>query len=332
MDYSIEREAMFYEQLDNQQVRCLLCPHCCLLKVGETGTCRGRKNITGKLIAINYGRTMGISLDPIEKKPLYHFRPGSQIVSLGPNSCNLSCFFCQNYDSSQMPCSTVYINPEQLYNLVLEHSYQGYKQVAFTYTEPFTWYEYIYDFAKIARDTDIVMVTNGYINPAPLKELMPYIRAMNIDLKSIRNEFYVKHCNGGLETVKQTIKNAFNAGIHIELTNLLIPTLNDAEEDIQALIDFVSSISVDIPLHFSAYYPAYKSNIPPTSPRTVLKACQMAKEKLSYVYAGNIWSDEFRETYCPKCDNLVISAHRRIVGIDDKGQCRNCSYRIYGVF
>jgi pyruvate formate lyase activating enzyme len=155
---------------------------------------------------------------------------------------------------------------------------------------------------------------------------------MNIDLKSIRNEFYVKYCNGGLETVKQTIINAYNFGIHIELTNLLIPTLNDAEEDIRDLIDFVASVSIDIPLHFSAYYPAYKSNIPPTPSRIVLRACQLAKEKLSYVYAGNIWSDEFKETYCPKCHNLVISAQRRIVGIDDKGQCNNCSYKIYGVF
>lgn len=332
MDNTVEREAMFYDQLEDQQVRCLLCPHCCLLKVGEIGTCRGRKNISGKLIAINYGKTMGISLDPIEKKPLYHYRPGSQILSLGPNSCNFSCFYCQNYDSSQISCPTGYISPEQLYNLVLEHSYQNYKQVAFTYTEPFTWYEYIYDFAKIAKDTDIVMVTNGYINPVPLKELMPNIRAMNIDLKSIRNEFYVKYCNGGLETVKQTIITAYNFGIHIELTNLLIPTLNDAEEDIRDLIDFVASVSIDIPLHFSAYYPAYKSNIPPTPSRIVLRACQLAKEKLSYVYAGNIWSDEFKETYCPKCHNLVISAQRRIVGIDDKGQCNNCSYKIYGVF
>ncbi|MBW6514973.1 MAG: AmmeMemoRadiSam system radical SAM enzyme, partial [Candidatus Syntrophosphaera sp.] len=304
----------------------------CELETGERGRCRGRQNIGGKLIATNYGQSIGIGLDPIEKKPLYHFRPGSQILSLGANSCNLSCFFCQNFDSSQAECPTRFISPADLHALVLEHCQKGVNQVAFTYTEPFTWYEYIYDFALLAKDTDIILVTNGFINPQPLKKLLPYVKAMNIDLKSIRPEYYTEHCGAGLETVKQTIRTAHEGGVHIELTNLLIPGLNDSDGDVRALVNFVACLDKDIPLHFSAYHPAYKSRIPATPQDTVLGACKIASESLSYVYAGNIYTSEFRETKCPQCGSVVISAGRRIVALNAEGSCASCSHRIKGVW
>lgn len=321
---------MHYQKLEDQAVRCLLCPHCCRLEVGESGLCRGRKNLDGKLIAVNYARSINISLDHIEKKPLYHFRPGSSILSLGPNSCNLSCFFCQNSDSSQQQCSTREISPAQLQELARQQTGGG--QVAFTYTEPLTWYEYIYDFAQLAPEVDIVLVTNGFINPEPLEELLPFIKAMNIDLKSIRPEFYQTHCGASLEAVKRTIVRAWESGVHLEITNLIIPGLNDSESELRDLIDFVAGLDKNIPLHFSAYHPAYKSSIAATSAKTVLAACHMAATKLNYVYSGNIWSSECHATTCPNCKTELISAQREIIALDAKGRCQNCLEPIYGVF
>lgn len=332
MAETMTREAMFYEKLGDEKVRCQLCPHSCVLKPGQRGICRGRKNVDGKMIAVNYGQSVGLSVDPIEKKPLYHYRPGSRIISVGPNSCNFSCFFCQNYDISQMDCPTRYLTLEVLQSLVDRYCAGGPRQIAFTYTEPFMWYEFIHDFAEYSPDTDIIMVTNGYINPEPLKKLMPRISAMNIDVKSIRDEFYKKYAGGRLEPVKQTFFAAHEGKVHIELTNLLIPGLNDSQEDIEDLIDFVASVDVDIPLHFSAYYPAYKATIPATPPSTVLNACKIASEKLSYVYGGNIYSESFRETICPKCGATLITAGRKMTGISETGACKNCGHKIYGVF
>ncbi|MDD3144425.1 MAG: radical SAM protein, partial [Candidatus Cloacimonetes bacterium] len=247
------------------------------------------------------------------------------------NSCNLSCFFCQNFDSSQQECPTRRISPEELKELVTRECGDGPRQVAFTYTEPLTWYEYIYDFARLAPEVDIVLVTNGFINPEPLDELLPHVKAMNIDLKSIRPEFYEKYCGARLETVKSTIFRAHELQVHIELTNLIIPGLNDSDEDISDLVDFVAALDKNIPLHFSAYHPAFKAKIPATPERTVLDACRTAAKKLNYVYAGNLWSPEFHATVCPKCKAELISARRRPVGLD-QGRCASCSEPVYGVF
>lgn len=321
---------MFYEQVGESGVRCLLCPQLCLLEVGKSGLCRSRTNIGGKLVAVNYGRSIGLAIDPIEKKPLYHFRPGSQILSLGPNSCNLSCFFCQNFSSSQQSCPTEEINPDELVDLVRRHT--GLPQVAFTYTEPLTWYEFIYDFAQADPGIDIVLVTNGFINPLPLKELLPHVRAMNIDLKAIRPEFYSEYCGGRLENVKQSIQMGYDSGTHIELTNLLIPGLNDSREELAELAQFVSSIDRSIPLHISAYHPAYRSSIPETPSSTVTEACNIASQYLDYVYAGNIRHSDFRETRCPSCKQTLITAQRKPVGILPTGTCASCGHRIYGVW
>lgn len=332
MTHMNERECMFYQTLEDQAVRCLLCPHCCALEEGESGLCRGRKNIGGRLIAVNYAQSVGSARDPIEKKPLYHFRPGTGIISLGANSCNLSCFFCQNYTSSQQECPTRRIAPEELRELVLRESGEEAPQVAFTYTEPLTWYEYIYDFALLAPEVDIVLVTNGFINPEPLYLLLPYVKAMNIDLKSIRPEFYQQHCGAALEPVKKTIARTFEAGVHLELTNLLIPGLNDSDAEIQELAEFVAALDKNIPLHFSAYHQTYRSFIQSTPESTVLQACRIASRQLNNVYAGNIRSAEFHSTLCPNCASEVISARRQALALSADGRCSHCSERIRGVF
>lgn len=325
------REALYYERLDGDRVRCLLCPQVCELGVGESGKCRGRSNVGGKLLAVNYGQSIGASWDPIEKKPLFHFRPGSRILSLGPNSCNLSCFFCQNFSSSQTPCPTSFISPADLAALARQYGTDGVQQVAFTYTEPFTWFEYIWDFSELAPDIDIVLVTNGFVNPQPLAQILPRIKAMNIDLKSIRPEFYTQHCGAKLPAVQQTIAAACKGKVHIELTNLLIPGLNDTDEEILDLARYVASIDKDIPLHFSAYHPAYKARIPATPGATVLRACELASACLSFVYAGNIRSSQYQATFCPNCQATLISAERIDTGLAD-GRCAHCSLPIYGVW
>jgi pyruvate formate lyase activating enzyme len=325
-------EAMFYKKVGESAVRCELCPNYCVIPEGKKGLCLGRTNHAGTLIAENYGESVGLNLDPIEKKPLYHFRPGSQIVSLGANSCNLICFYCQNYSISQNEAITRKTSLEDLVQIVGDYQQNGVKQVAFTYTEPFTWYEYIYDFTDIVSDVDIILVTNGYVNPEPFAKLAPRIKAMNIDLKSSRAEFYSRYCGGTLNPVKKTIQSAFEHGVHLEITNLLIPGLNDTDAEISDLAEYVASVSKSIPLHFSAYHPAYKSDIHPTPSSTVIRACRIASEKLHYVYAGNILTQEYSDTRCPLCGRIVIDALRTVKAIDSRGECSSCHYKIYGVF
>jgi len=298
------KEALYYEKQADHTIRCLLCPNFCTIAEGKSGSCRSRKNIEGTLYATNYGRTTSLNIDPIEKKPLYHYYPGSMILSLGANSCNLHCEFCQNYEISQSDCPTSALSPSELLEILLR---KDLKQVAFTYTEPFTWYEFIHDCAKLFQPHDIriVLVTNGYINPEPLAELLPYLDAMNIDLKSINADFYKKVCQGSLQPVLSTIRTAFT-DCHIELTNLLIPDLNDKESEIQALVDFVAEVNPHIPLHFSKYFPRWKCNQPATSDATLINAYQLAKEKLSYVYLGNMQTDKYCNTSCPRCNKLLI--------------------------
>ncbi len=296
-----------------------------------SGLCRGRTNRGGILYATNYAKCTGIAIDPIEKKPLYHFRPGSQILSLGPNSCNLGCYFCQNYQISQYECVTQEISPEGLYELVLS---RGFEQLAFSYTEPITWFEYIKDFAALAKGIDIVLVSNGYINREPLEELVSFVKAMNIDLKSASDEYYRRACQGSLQPVIDTIKTAVDSGIHVEVTNLLIPTENDAEEDIAQLSNIISVISKDIPVHFSAYHPAYKADHDATSRDTVIKACKIASGKLNHVYAGNIGVNEFCDTHCSKCGSTLIVRGRDSIKLltTVDGYCMNCNTKLTGVF
>jgi len=321
-------EAMFYTKLEHNKVRCDLCPHYCVIQPGDVGICRARKNIDGVLFAKNYGETITISIDPMEKKPLYHFHPGKSIISIGSNSCNFSCKFCQNYHSSQLDVPTINITPSNLLKQCKTHKCNF---VAFTYTEPTTWFEFILDSSKLLKEHEIktVMVTNGFINQEPLNELLPYIDAMNIDLKAFDEKFYNTICNGSLQPVLNTIRTAHKK-CHVEITNLIITDKNDSEKHIHDLVDFIAEIDIEIPLHFSRYYPTYKMENPPTSLITLQKAKEIAEQKLKYVYLGNIVTD--RNTYCPNCGNLLILRDHQMQNNIIDAKCPSCNQTIYGEF
>ncbi|MDD2229295.1 MAG: AmmeMemoRadiSam system radical SAM enzyme [Candidatus Cloacimonetes bacterium] len=289
------REALYFSK-EGTSVRCELCPRMCLIAEGETGYCRGRKVVNGVLIADNYAKCASISIDPIEKKPLYHFNPGSSILSLGPNSCNLGCLFCQNWSISQTECSIKLLSVEELVSTLTKHDLT---QVAFTYTEPLMWYEYIWDFAKLTGGKiDIVLVTNGYLNEQPFKDIVPHITAMNIDLKSINSEFYRQVCGGDVEVIKRNIQIAYQAGIHVEITNLLIPGYNDSASEIEDLAKFIASIDRNITLHISAYHPDFKFSAHATKASEIEHACDIAAKYLSRVYAGNVQIPKYSLNRC----------------------------------
>ncbi|MFO7897224.1 MAG: AmmeMemoRadiSam system radical SAM enzyme [Candidatus Cloacimonadales bacterium] len=320
------REAEFYQALPNGDLQCQLCPHFCLISPGELGRCRSRKNQAGKLLAINYGETVSLSLDPIEKKPLYHFYPGSQILSLGANGCNFACSFCQNYQISQSQVPTRKITPNEIVQLCSKYQVNS---VAFTYTEPFIWYEFVLDSAKILRaaEIEVVLVSNGFINPAPLKKILPFISAMNIDLKAYDDDFYQKYCAGKLAPVLQTIQIAAPV-CHLEITNLLISGLNDSQQQIESLVDFIYQIDPQIPLHFSRYYPCYKMDLPATKFSVLQQAARWA-EKLAHVYLGNVAADD--SIYCANCGKLLIERQSATNNLAN-GKCKFCGQKLYGKY
>jgi pyruvate formate lyase activating enzyme len=320
-----KKAALFWEKREDGKIQCLLCPVGCVIADGKVGVCMGRKNEGGTLYAANYGRLVSIAIDPIEKKPLYHFHPGTQILSTGPNGCNMNCQNCQNWTISQEESPTELVAPEDLVRVASDENSVG---IAYTYTEPLIWYEYLLDTAKIAREKELanVLVTNGYIHEEPFNELLPYIDAMNVDLKSMDDDFYKKVCKGKLAPVLRTIELAHQNKIHIEITNLLIPTMNDSEEQIQRLVDFVANLSDRMPVHFSRYFPTYQMDLPPTPMESLQKAFLLAKRKLKYVFVGNAYIPNTSNTYCPQCKNLLVKRngyHTSVVGIKDK-KCGNC--------
>ena len=282
------KEALYYEKLENSRVHCHLCPNECGISDGKRGNCGVRINRSGILYSEAYGKTTGLSLDPIEKKPLYHYHPGEKILSLGTKGCNLHCQFCQNWHISQeIDTPTQDITSKDIIERAKEYKSFG---IAYTYNEPFIWYEFVLDTAKCASAAGLenVLVTNGYVNMEPLEEMLPLIGAMNIDLKSFNEDFYVKICHGRLKPVLEVIKRAARS-CHIELTNLIIPTLNDSEDDIRKMVGWIyENLGPDVPLHFSRYFPCYKMSLPPTPVGTLKTAEKIAKEKLKFVYLGNV--------------------------------------------
>ena len=279
---------MHCELLGGGKVRCLLCPNYCLLNKGQTGACGVRQNIDGRLFSLIYAEATSVALDPIEKKPLYHFHPGTQILSLGTKGCNLKCPWCQNWGISQdLAHPTSRISPEQAVAKAREFNSFG---IAYTYNEPFVWYEFVCDTARLARRQGLknVLVTNGYVNPKPLEEIIDLIDAMNIDVKSMEDGFYRRYCKGALAPVLKTAESAAKK-CHIEITNLIIPTLNDQERNVAKLIDWVAaSLGPETPLHFSRYFPAHQMNLAPTPLETLTRAKELASKKLRYVYLGNV--------------------------------------------
>ncbi|MCP4580178.1 MAG: AmmeMemoRadiSam system radical SAM enzyme [candidate division Zixibacteria bacterium] len=312
--------ARYYDNLPDKRVRCTLCPSNCAIKPGNFGNCRLRKNDNGELIAAGYGQLVSLAIDPIEKKPLYHFYPGKPILSTGPNGCNLRCPFCQNWTISQQETTTDFVPPEQLVEIAEKRNSIG---VAFTYTEPLIWFEYFYDCAKLlkARGLKVVAVSNGYLNEEPARELFKLIDAANIDFKSASKEFYKKTCRGNRDDVIRTIKIAKEAGVFVELTNLLITGENDSDKDLNEIVNLIADIDPLIPFHISRYFPQYKYNNPPTPVSTLKKAVEIARQKLAYVYPGNYIDGS--DTVCPDCGRILVERSGYSIGLPD-GETQNC--------
>jgi len=318
-------EARHYEKLDEARVRCHLCPHECAIAEGKAGVCGVRRNEGGTLQATTYARVASIAMDPIEKKPLYHFHPGTFILSLGQAGCTFRCDFCQNWNLLDPSIPQQDLSPAAAVQVAKQERSIG---IAYTYNEPYAGFEYVVDTAQLARKMGLknVLVTNGYYMPEPFAELAPLTDAMNIDLKSIRPEFYKKYVHGELEPVQRTIEAAVERGIHVEVTNLLIPGVNDSAEEVGDWVDYVAGVSADIPVHFSRYHPCYKMKVPPTPPESLQRAYNIAAEKLTYVYVGNVMGMVGSDSVCPECGEVLIhrSGYRIRMGALKGAQCGKC--------
>jgi pyruvate formate lyase activating enzyme len=288
-------ECSYYQRLDDGMVECRLCPHHCRIPHGKTGRCRSRRNQDGVLMSEVYGRPCALAVDPIEKKPLYHFHPGTTCLSIACTGCNFRCLNCQNYDISQAASvdsvfSEDTLSPEQVVSLCMKHRCPG---IAYTYTEPLTYIEYVKDCARLAHENGLwnILVTAGYVCQEPLADLLPWLDAANIDLKSFSDDIYQRVSGGHLQPVLDTILAMRDAGVWIEITNLVIPTVNDDMDMIRRMCRWlVANGLAKTPLHFSRFFPRYKMlNLPPTPVQTLRAARQIAlDEGLQYVYLGNV--------------------------------------------
>ncbi len=330
------KEALFYRKIDGQKVECHLCPHTCRISEGKRGICGVRENRDGVLISLVYARPCATHIDPIEKKPLYHFLPGSKSFSIGTAGCNLQCMHCQNWNLSRarpesIPCPVV--DSDELIKMAISYKCAS---IAYTYNEPSMNFEYVLETAQKARARNIknIMVTNGYISPEPLKELYRYIDAANVDLKGFRDEFYKKICKARLEPVLTTLKELHAMGVWLEITNLIIPGYNDGPDEITELCGWIrDTLGTQYPLHFSAFHPDYKLlDAAPTPAGTLARAREIAVSAgLKYVYLGNVRVET--PTTCPHCGRTLVS--RTVFQVTEnkiiKGKCP-CGETIAGVW
>ncbi|SHJ93241.1 pyruvate formate lyase activating enzyme [Geosporobacter subterraneus DSM 17957] len=324
----IKKEASFYRQLEDGWVQCDLCPHACRIPAGTKGKCGIRKNEEGRLFSLNYGKITAYCIDPIEKKPLYHFYPGSRIFSIGSTGCNFTCQFCQNWHIAQEDPEGIYTTAENIINIAQnEKNNIG---IAFTYNEPTIWFEFVREVAKKVKPVGLksVLVTNGFISEASLEALLPYADAMNIDLKSFDENFYRQICGGQRSPVLQTIRKA-QAACHIEITFLLVNGFNDSREEVEEMAKWISEISPDIPLHLSRYYPAYQMDQEPTPIDRMLEAKEAAKGHLRYVYMGNMPPGADKNTYCPQCSETIVNREKKVT-VENlvNNRCRRCGEEI----
>lgn len=325
--------------LSDNIVQCTICPRNCKLDEGQAGFCQIRKNINGEIILTSYGYNTGLSVDPIEKKPLYHFYPGSSVLSFGTLGCNMGCQFCQNWHISKSKTDPK-INHTEPQRVVDVAKNLGCKSVAFTYNDPVIFFEYAIDTAKLCRDNGIktVAVTAGYINPEPRKEFFTYMDAANIDLKAFTENFYKKNCLAHLSPILDTIKYVKKeTNCWLELTTLLIEGENDSEDEIKQECEWIlENLGGDVPLHFSAFHPAWKMmDKPPTKVSTLIKAYNIAKNAgINYVYTGNVVDTIRSTTYCSKCQKPLII--RQGYEITEKhmqnSHCVSCGAKISGLF
>ncbi len=332
-------EAMFYEKLDKDVVRCFLCAHHCLIKDGKRGICAARENRGGTLYSLVYGKVISMNIDPIEKKPLFHFLPGSTSFSIATVGCNFRCEHCQNFEISQYTkehsdITGQSVTPEAT---VEAAKWNGCDSISYTYTEPTIFFEFAYDCARLAHEKGIknVFVSNGYTSAEATRAIAPYLDGNNIDLKGDK-DFYKEICGARLEPVKETIRLMKELGVWVEVTTLIIPDHNDSEEGLRNIAEFIKSVDPSIPWHVTQFYPTYKLT---DKPRTPIKTLRRAREigfktGLKYVYEGNVPGEGGENTYCPDCKELLIKRFG-FSTIENKmkdGRCPKCGIEIEGVW
>jgi len=330
---------MLYKKLGDRHVQCLLCAHSCKIAPGKRGICGVRENRDGMLYSLVYGMVIAENVDPIEKKPLFHIFPGSRSLSIATVGCNFQCSFCQNHEISQLPRERGnIIGRETKPETIVERAVKtGSKTIAYTYTEPTIFFEFAYDVAKMARENNIknVFVSNGYMTEAGLETIAPYLDAANVDLKSFTDAFYKKYCGARLQPVLDSLKKMKELGIWLEVTTLIIPTLNDSDDELREIARFICSLGSETPWHISRFHPQYQLNhLPPTPLHTIHKAEKIGKAAgLKYVYTGNVPGDQGENTYCPVCGNLLIDRLGfHISRIDLEGSaCPNCGNPLDGI-
>ncbi len=334
------KEAYLYDRLENEKVRCLLCNHNCVITEGKTGICGVRENRSGILVSLVYGKVIASHCDPIEKKPLFHFLPGSRSYSIATVGCNFRCFFCQNADISQMPSDHNRImgqdmTPEEIVEDALNTRSAS---IAYTYTEPTIYYELAVDTARLASFKGLknVFVSNGYMTEQCLEDMSPDLHAANVDLKAFTDEFYKEQCGAKLEPVLRTLETMKRLGIWLEVTTLLIPGLNDSKEELKEISQFLANLDTDIPWHISRFHPTYRlTDIPSTPPDTIQRARDLGYEAgLKYVYTGNLPGDEGEKTFCHNCGELLIDRFGFTVTKNriKENLCPECGSEIPGVW
>ena len=352
----MHKAQLFRQAQKDKAVVCTACKHYCQIADGGTGLCGVRQNVDGSLFLLVYGKASAVNVDPVEKKPLFHFMPGTRIFSLGTIGCNFGCSFCQNYDVSQVARDLrVQLIKEKRKELMgVEVGKYGYelppgeivdicmknniKSIAYTYNEPVIFFEYIYDTAKLAKARGIktVFVSNGYESCEALDKIRPYIDAMNIDLKAFTEEFYARVCKAKLEPVKETIKHARELGIWVEITTLVIPGKNDTSEELTRLAQFLASVDKDMPWHITAFHPDFQmKDTPATTQSTLIRGYDIGKKVgLRFVYVGNVHDEQRESSYCPGCNALLIRRDWYNVKIENfsLGVCQGCGYAMPGVW
>jgi len=331
----MKKEAKFWKKIEDNKIKCCLCAHNCEIKKDKLGFCGVRKNDDDKLFSLIYGSCSSIAADPIEKKPLYHFHPGTNAFSMGTVGCNFKCKHCQNYNISTAKQPYPYmkeIAPDQVVELAKNYSCQG---VSYTYNEPTIWHEFCYDSAKLVKKAGLYTcyVSNGYINEDPLREISRVLDAINIDVKAFTEDFYKNVCKASLEPVKRTCEIAKELNIHLELTYLVIPGLNDSLDEIKDFCSWVvNNLGKDVPVHFSRFHPDYKmTDISATPINTLIKSYEIAKEiGILFPYLGNIINEDYENTICPHCGNVCIK--RKVFSVDSTGlninKCAKCGEKL----
>lgn len=332
-------KALLGETLENGWVRCRLCAHQCRIAPGKRGVCGVRKNAAGELVSLNADRVAAVNIDPIEKKPLYHFLPGSRSFSVAAMGCNFSCRFCQNHSLSvvreEADIAGKALSPERLVAMAREG---GCRSISYTYTEPTVFFELVLETAQQARAAGLrnVLVSNGFLSPEALALLAPFLDGANIDLKAFRDEFYQRHCGARLAPVLETLAAMKAAGVWIEVTTLLIPGLNDDADEIEDLISFLLGLGADVPWHVSRFFPCHQlAGLPPTDAGAIRRCLERAEKRgLHFVYGGNVDDARWNQTRCPRCQKTLIErrGYRVTAAGLSAGTCPACGAPVAGVW